>query len=63
MIAESSGTGPKIRDHVNVDQQTGVFEVAAINSLMRTADVKSTDGTGHLTKNLPWTSLTITEKK
>ena len=57
MIAEYKGTIPKRGDHVNVDEQEGVFEVADINSLMQTASIKSTDGQGHVTRNVPWTSL------
>lgn len=53
---------PKRGDHVGVAQQQGVFEVADINSLMQTANLKSTDGTGHITRNVPWTSLTPAHK-
>jgi len=44
-------------------QQEGVFEVADINSLMQTANLKSTDGQGHITRNVPWTSLKPAGKK
>ncbi len=57
MIAENHVTAPKKGDRVSVDQQEGVFEVADINSLMQTANLKSTDGQGHITRNIPWTSL------
>jgi hypothetical protein len=50
-------TGPKRGDRVGVDKQEGVFEVADINSLMQTANLKSTDGQGHITRNVPWSSL------
>ena len=50
-------TGPKRGERVGMDQQEGVFEVADINSLMQTANLKSTDGQGHITRNVPWTSL------
>ena len=50
-------TGPKRGERVRMDQQEGVFEVADINSLMQTANLKSTDGQGHITRNVPWTSL------
>jgi hypothetical protein len=63
MIAESSGTIPKRGDRVSVAQQVGVFEVADINSLMQTANLKSTDGQGHVTRNVPWTSLKPADKK
>jgi hypothetical protein len=48
---------PKRGERVGTIQQEGVFEVADINSLMQTANLKSTDGQGHITKNVPWTSL------
>ena len=63
MIAEYSGTIPKRGDRVSVAQQEGVFEVAEINSLMQTANLKSTDGQGHVTRNVPWTSLKPADKK
>jgi hypothetical protein len=44
MAAEYSGTIPKRGDRVGIAQQEGVFEVVDINSLMQTANVKSTDG-------------------
>lgn len=48
---------PKRGERVGMTQQEGVFEVADINSLMQTANLKSTDGLGHITRNVPWTSL------
>ena len=63
MIAEQNVTAPKRGDHVSVAQQEGVFEVADINSLMQTANLKSTDGQGHITRNVPWTSLKPAAKK
>ena len=62
----NSGTqvnAPKKGDHVSVAQQEGVFEVDDINSLMQTANLKLTDGQGHITHNVPWTSLTHLAKK
>ena len=63
MIAEYSGTVPKRGDRVGIVQQEGVFEVVDINSLMQTANVKSTDGQGHVTRNVSWTSLKFLDKK
>jgi hypothetical protein len=63
MIAEQSGTIPKRGDHVITAQLEGVFEVADINSLMQTANLKSTDGQGHITRNVPWTALKPAGKK
>ena len=57
MIAENAVTAPKKGSRVNMAGQEGVFEVADINSLMQTANLKSTDGQGHITRNIPWTSL------
>ncbi len=63
MIAEYSGTIPKRGDRVGIAQREGVFEVVDINSLMQTANVKSTDGQGHVTRNVSWTSLKFLDKK
>jgi hypothetical protein len=54
---------PKRGERVAMLQQEGVFEVADINSLMQTANLKSTDGQGHITRNVPWTSLKPAGKK
>ena len=53
----TSTAAPKRGDHVRMAEQEGVFEVADINSLMQTANLKSTDGLGHITRNVPWTAL------
>jgi hypothetical protein len=63
MIAEYSGTIPKRNDRVGIAGQEGVFEVADINSLMQTANLRSTDGQGHITRNIPWTSLKFLDRK
>ena len=63
MTAEYGGTIPKRGEHVGIAQQEGVFEVVDINSLMQTANVKSTDGQGHVTRNVSWTSLKFLDKK
>ncbi len=55
--AEYSGTVPKRGDRVGVAEQSGLFEVVDVNTLMQTANVKSTDGQAHVTRNVPWTSL------
>ena len=57
MITEYKGTIPKRGDRVGIAQQEGVFEVVDVNSLMHTVNVKSTDGQGHVTRDVPWTSL------
>jgi hypothetical protein len=62
MNTEYSGTIPKRGDRVGVAQQESVFEVADINSLMQTVNLKSTDGQGHITRNVPWTSLKLLNK-
>ena len=62
----NSGTNviaPKRGERVGMAQQEGVFEVADINSLMQTANLKSTDGQGHITRNVPWTALKPLAKK
>jgi hypothetical protein len=63
MSTGTSMTAPKRGDRVAVLQQDGVFEIADINSLMQTANIKSTDGLGHITRNVPWTSLKLVDKK
>ena len=59
----TSTAAPKRGDHVRMAEQEGVFEVADINSLMQTANLKLTDGQGHITRNVPWTLLKSIEKK
>jgi hypothetical protein len=63
MNTGTSVTTPKRGDRVAIVQQEGVFEIADINSLMQTANLKSTDGQGHITRNVPWTSLRLADKK
>ncbi len=63
MITEYTGTIPKRGDRVGTTQQEGVFEVVEINSLMQTANLKSTDGQGRITRNVLWTSLKFPNKK
>jgi hypothetical protein len=62
----STGTpavNPKRGEHVRLENQDGVFEIADINSLMQTANLKLLDGQGHITRNVPWTSLKSLDKK
>jgi hypothetical protein len=63
MNSETNVVAPKRGDHVAMVQQEGVFEVADINSLMQTANLKTTDGQGHITRNVPWTALKPLAKK
>jgi hypothetical protein len=63
MTAQYAGTVPKRGDRVGTEKQEGVFEVVDINMLMQTANVKSTDDKGHVTANVPWTSLKFLDKK
>ena len=62
MNTEYTGTIPKRGDRVSIAQKEGVFEVADINSLMQTAHLKSTDGQGRITRNVPWSSLRFLNK-
>ena len=57
MSAEYRGAVPKRGDRVGMLEQSGLFEVVDVNTLMQTANLKSTDGQGHVTRNVPWTSL------
>ncbi len=63
MNTTTNPTAPKRGERVASSQQEGVFEVADINSLMQTANLKSTDGQGHITRNVPWTALKPLAKK
>jgi hypothetical protein len=63
MNTGTSAATPKRGDRVSMVNQEGVFEVADINSLMQTANLKLTDGQGHITRNVPWTSLKQLDKK
>jgi hypothetical protein len=63
MAAEYTGNIPKRGDRVATAQQEGVFEVVDLNSLMQTANLKSNDGQGRVTRNVPWTSLKFLDKK
>ena len=63
MNSESNVVAPKRGDRVAMAQQEGVFEVDDINSLMQTANLKLTDGQGHITRNVPWTALKPLAKK
>jgi|HubBroStandDraft_3_1064219.scaffolds.fasta_scaffold4886659_1 hypothetical protein len=57
MSPETHVAIPKRGDHVAIAEQEGTFEVDFVNSLMQTVNVKSTDGTGHITRNVAWTLL------
>ena len=63
MNSESNVVAPKRGDRVAMLQQDGVFEVADINSLMQTANLKTTDGLGLITRNVPWTAIKPVGKK
>jgi hypothetical protein len=63
MNTQTNVIAPKRGDRVAMVQQEGVFEVADINSLMQTANLKTTDGQGHITRNVPWTALKPVGKK
>jgi hypothetical protein len=59
MTTEHSATVPKIGNRVGMDGQSGLFEVVDVNTLMQTANLRATDGQGHVTRNVPWTSLKL----
>jgi hypothetical protein len=63
MNSQPNVMAPKRGDRVALIQQEGVFEVADINSLMQTANLKTTDGQGHITRNVPWTAIKPLGKK
>jgi hypothetical protein len=57
MSADYTGVVPKRGDHVGMVEQSGTFEVIDVNTLMQTANLKDMNGEGHVTRNVPWTSL------
>ena len=57
MSAEYRGAVPKRGERVGMAKQSGLFEVVDVNTLMQTANLKSTDGQGRITRNVPWPSL------
>ena len=57
MSLNYNGTVPKRGDRVGMAEQPGLFEVVDVNTLMQTANLKSTDAQGHVTRNVPWASL------
>jgi hypothetical protein len=63
MTPETHVAIPKRGDHVAIAEQEGTFEVEFVNSLMQNVNLKSTDGKGHITRNVPWTSLKPLAKK
>jgi hypothetical protein len=63
MSAKAEVRVPKIGDHVTDSQHEGAFEVVFVNALMQTANIRLIDGTAHVVPNVPWTSLTLTQKK
>jgi hypothetical protein len=59
MSAEYSGSVPKVGNQVQIVGKPGQFKVADVNLLMQTVNVKATDEEGHITRNVPWTSLKL----
>jgi len=57
MQSEYSGTVPKMGNQVEVIGEPGLVTVVDVNLLMQTVSLKATDGEGHVTRNVPWTSL------
>jgi len=57
MTAGYKGAVPKIGHRVGMLEQSGIFEVVDVNMLMQTPNLTATDGQGHVTLNVPWTSL------
>jgi hypothetical protein len=57
MIAEYTGTVPRRGDRVRLYEHPSLFEVVDVNMLMQTANLKSTDVQGRVTRNVAWSSL------
>jgi hypothetical protein len=62
-MAETKTTAPKQGDHMGTTQHEGVFEVVFVNALMQNANIRLTDGSGHVIPNVPWTALKALDKK
>ncbi len=63
MATPSKAAPPKSGQRVKSAKHEGVFEVVGVNSLMQTANIRLTDGTGHVVANVPWTELMPADKK
>jgi hypothetical protein len=59
MSTEYAGPVPRVGSHVEVVGHSAMQIVVDINLLMQTVNVKATDGEGHVTRNVPWTSLKL----
>jgi hypothetical protein len=57
MRKEHRGGVHNRRKRVGMEEQSGLFEVVDVNTLMQMANWKSTDGQGRITRNVPWPSL------
>jgi hypothetical protein len=57
MITEYTGSVPKRGDRVRMYEHPSLFEVVDVNMLMQTANLKSTDVEGRVTRNVDWSSL------
>jgi len=63
MATQTKATAPKNGERVRSVQHEGIFEVVSVNSLMQTANIRPTDGAGHVIPNVPWTALSRADKK
>jgi hypothetical protein len=59
MSSEYTGPVPKVGNHVEMVGQSGHFLIVDVNMLIQTVNVKATDEQGHVTRNVPWTSLKL----
>jgi hypothetical protein len=59
MSSEYTGPVPKVGTHVEMVGQSGQFLIVDVNLLMQTVSLKATDEHGHVTRNVPWTSLKL----
>jgi hypothetical protein len=59
MATEPTSTVPKIGNRVGMEGQSGLFEVVDVNTLMQTANLRATDGQGHVIRNVPWASMKL----
>jgi len=63
MLKEPKLVAPKNGERVKSAQHEGIFEVVFVNALMQCANIRSIDGSAGVVPNVPWTVLTVVDKK
>jgi hypothetical protein len=63
MLKEPKLAAPRNGERVRSAQHEGIFEVVFVNALMQSANIRLIDGSAHVVPNVPWTALTVVDKK